>query len=291
GSLREVAHMLHLNRIVERGAMGERTRSDWPTLLWVYVLSDGSLSIGMQPFDLQESVIPGSTLYDRLYCGPRVLRPEVMNMIRNLCKSLIYAHRQGIIHHDLKPANIYLPSGSPQTPIVFDLGQALWQHPTWGRNWLRHQHNNHYWYNGTYRYMHHQRRLAHLCALAKSTGQQPSPQQTAAFAGYCPSYFDDVIAFARILRDVIKSTHMLLKPNDRVILKKFYQRLMGLRHRGNGTSPARSPDAMDSGILRRLTLVLRAPITPQHTEPAPKVTSLEQIQPELDKLLDDLLLA
>jgi len=283
GALREVAHMLHMNRILTRGAMGERERADWPTLLWIYVLSDGSLSIGMRPFDLMESDIPGSTLYERLYCGPRVLRTEVMEMIRRLCKSLLYAHRQGIVHHDLKPANIYLPAGSPQTPIVFDLGQALWQHPSWGRNWLRHEHNNSYWYNGTYRYMHHQRRLAHLSALAKSNQQMATPEQTLAFAAYTPSYYDDVVSYARILRDIVKSPYMFLTGKDRIAFTKYYQRLMGLRRRSETPGVAR----MDSGIIKLLSK-LRTPAVP----PAelPKATSMEQVLPELEILLETRLL-
>lgn len=292
GSLREIAHMLHLNRIADaKGTMGDRVRLDWPTLLWVYVLSDGSLSIGMRPFDTHETETPGTTLFERLFFGPMMGRRHVFSILRGIGQSLVYAHKCGIVHHDLKPSNIYIPADDRQAPVVFDLGQALWQQTTWGRGWLRTPHNSYYWYNGTYRYMHHQRRLAHLAALAKSQHQQPTAVQAEAFAAYQPSYYDDVIAFARILRDVVKSNQAQLTPKDREAITQLYQRLMGLKSKRTAKEKEKSSVvAQDSGLIRRISLAfMRNPQPhPPHADSGPRWHTMEPVQPELESVLDGL---
>jgi serine/threonine protein kinase len=282
--LREIAHMLHLNRILRGGTMGERSRLDWPSLLWVYTLSDGSLSIGMKPFDLGETV-KGSTLYERICFGPLMERAQVLRALHSIAASLLYCERQGIIHHDLKPANIYIPGDPKQNPVVFDLGQALWRQSAWGRLWLRHEHNFHHWYNGTYRYMHHLRRLAHLAAVATAQGRPVPPQQAQALAQYVPSFYDDVFAYARILRDVVQSKHMCLQAQDRVLFREFYHKLMGLNHRRKPASPANT----ESGLIRRLASMLKgAPAAPLPADGARAEQawgSMEQTAQELDRIL------
>ena len=169
--------------------MGDRARSDVPGLLWVYTLSDGSLSAGMRPLRSQRKPIRAvrhSTT--RLTVGPVLEREQVFRMLERMCATLVYIHKRGILHHDLKPANTYIPGDPNQDPVVFDLGQALWKQNAWGGNWLSHNHNLHYWYNGTYQYMHRARRLAHLCALNIASGQYARRRPSAAaFAKYAMS--------------------------------------------------------------------------------------------------------
>lgn len=280
-ALREIIHMLHLNRIMRGGTMGERARQDWPSLLWVYVLSDGSLSIGMKPFDLNESRA-GCTLYERLTYGPMLERVHLLSSIRAIAHSLLYCERQGVIHHDLKPANIFIPGNPHQAPVVFDLGQALWRQSAWGRMWLRNEHNFHYWYNGTYRYMHRMRRLAHLGALNSAMKQPQSAAQKQALATYVPTFYDDVFAFARILRDCVSSKKTYLHPKDKVALREFYHRLMGLQKK-RGVAPGRE----ESGLIRKITSMFQhAPAPPAAPLPADqRWNSMEHVIPELDKTL------
>jgi serine/threonine protein kinase len=280
--------MLHINHIVRNGAtMGDRARQDFPAPLWVYVLSNGSISIGMKPFDVSDK--PGSTLFDRLVCGPVMDREHVFNTIRGMAQSLVYAHKKGIIHHDLKPANIFVPGDPAQPPVVFDLGQALWNQSSWGRNWLKHQHNYCYWYNGTYRYMHMERRLAHMAALATISRVQAEPKAAQAFTHFVPSYYDDVFSFARMLRDIVQSRYMGLPAIDRVTMRLFYQKLMGLRSK---RKPEKQPSpAQDSNVIKSIRSLLRS--TP---EPAAvpvvnvmqKYSSMEQVLPEVEELLKSL---
>ncbi|HYF52412.1 MAG TPA: serine/threonine-protein kinase, partial [Planctomycetota bacterium] len=282
-ALREICHMLHLNRNLRGGTMGERARQDWPALLWVYVLSDGSLSIGMKPFDINESHPPGCTLYERLTFGPMMERIHLLSSIRAIANSLLYCERQGIIHHDLKPANIYIPGNPHQAPVVFDLGQALWRQSAWGRMWLRHEHNLHYWYNGTYRYMHRSRRLAHLGAVNAALRQAATDKQKHALASYVPTFYDDVFAFARILRDTVSSKKTYLHPKDKLALRDFYHKIMGLQRR-RGVASGRE----ESGLFKRLTSMFQHPpqVQPATTIlPEQRWGSMEHVLPELDKTL------
>lgn len=229
--LREIVHMLHLNPIsgqADGAAMGERQRTDLPGLLWVYTLSNGGLSVGMKPFDASEQGPRGSTLYDRLFGGPVMDREHVLRALLAIAKTLVYTQKKGVIHHDLKPANIYIPGDPQQVPVVFDLGQALWKQNVWGANWLTHGHNLHYWYNGTYQYMHRTRRAAHLCALKIAAGQNATEFERNAFSCFVPGTYDDVFAFAYIVRDAVRSKFTRLLEIDKRLLSDYYKTLMGL---------------------------------------------------------------
>jgi serine/threonine protein kinase len=229
--LREIVHMLHLNPIsgqADGAAMGERQRIDVPGLLWVYTLSNGGLSVGMKPFDASDHGPRGSTLYDRLFGGPPMERDHILRALLAIAKTLVYTQKKGLVHHDLKPANIYIPGDPQQDPVVFDLGQALWKQNVWGANWLKHGHNLHYWYNGTYQYMHRGRRAAHLCAIKISGGNKPTECELNAFSRYVPSMYDDVFAFAYIVRDAVRSKGTKLLEIDKRLLTDYYKALMGL---------------------------------------------------------------
>lgn len=232
--LREITHMLYLNPTATSdgsvAAMGERQRLDVPGLLWIYTLSNGGLSVGMRPFDLSEQGPRGSTLHDRLYGGPVMPREQTLRAVLRIGATLVYIQKKGVIHHDLKPANIYIPGDSSRDPVVFDLGQALWRRLAWGNNWLMNTHNLSYWYNGTYTYMHRERRTAHLCALNISTSKEPTPLQREAFQKFVPSDYDDVFAFAYIVRNIVRSPYTRLLSIDKKLLTDYYKLLMGLQH-------------------------------------------------------------
>jgi hypothetical protein len=270
--LREIAHMLHLNPGGGGdSAMGDRARTDVPGLLWVYTLSDGSLSAGMRPFDLHESGPRGSTLYDRLVVGPPLPREQVFRLLERMCATLVYIHKRGIIHHDLKPANTYIPGNPDQDPVVFDLGQALWKQNAWGANGLSHNHNLHYWYNGTYQYMHRVRRLAHICALNIAAGQMPSEAQRAAFEKFVPTPYDDVFSFAYMVRDIVRSRFADILHIDRKLLREYYQRLMGLKR---GPPPVKT--VQKQNFLKRMSTVVfnREDLKPERP---PKGAALEPL--------------
>ena len=288
--LREIVHMLHLNPISGQGdgaAMGERQRMDLPGLLWVYTLSNGGLSVGMKPFDASEHGPRGSTLYDRLFGGPPMERDHILRALLAIAKTLVYTQKKGVVHHDLKPANIYIPGDPQQDPVVFDLGQALWKQNVWGANWLTHGHNLHYWYNGTYQYMHRGRRAAHLCALKIAGGETPTEFERAAFSRFVPSLYDDVFAFAYIVRDAVRSKYTRMLEIDKRLLTDYYKALMGL-YRTHTVVQTQKKQT----ILGRVQTLFGKDAAPQKAAvkpPSDTVDTIEQaytkLQPVMAKLM------
>jgi outer membrane biosynthesis protein TonB len=65
--------------------------------------------------------VPGGSLADRLNKGP-VSRPAAMNYLRGIAAGLDYAHGMGIVHRDVKPANVLLEKDD--TPVLADFGLA-----------------------------------------------------------------------------------------------------------------------------------------------------------------------
>jgi len=63
--------------------------------------------------------VPGGTLKDRLARQPMEW-PDVATLIIPVGRALAYAHSQGIVHRDVKPANVLLPR--PDWPLLGDFG-------------------------------------------------------------------------------------------------------------------------------------------------------------------------
>src|SRR5499427_8181391 len=66
-------------------------------------------------------LVEGQTLADRIARGPLNV-DEALTIAKNVCEALQAAHEKGIIHRDVKPANIKItPEGSTK---VLDFGLA-----------------------------------------------------------------------------------------------------------------------------------------------------------------------
>jgi len=64
--------------------------------------------------------VDGESLRARLARGP-LGATEVIGVLRDVSKALAYAHRQGVVHRDIKPDNVLLSEG---TAVVTDFGIA-----------------------------------------------------------------------------------------------------------------------------------------------------------------------
>jgi eukaryotic-like serine/threonine-protein kinase len=63
----------------------------------------------------------GMSLRARLQEAGAVPLREAINVIRDVCRALAYAHKHGVVHRDIKPENILLSEGAA---VVTDFGIA-----------------------------------------------------------------------------------------------------------------------------------------------------------------------
>lgn len=91
-------------------------RLEHPGIVPVYDVGD----FDGRPFFSMQYVV-GETLADRVAHGPMHQR-EVARIVAAIARAVGYAHRQGILHRDLKPNNILLTQSG--APLVTDFGLA-----------------------------------------------------------------------------------------------------------------------------------------------------------------------
>ncbi|MHB1222669.1 MAG: serine/threonine-protein kinase [Gemmatimonadaceae bacterium] len=87
----------------------------------------GMLCAMVMPF------VSGESLDARLQREPRLPSAEVRRVLMALADALAYAHRQGVVHRDVKPHNVLLDAAfDPPRPLLVDFGVSAL--PTRDRN-------------------------------------------------------------------------------------------------------------------------------------------------------------
>jgi len=71
---------------------------------------------------LVQSFVAGDSLEDLLATHGPYREHQVVRWMLRLCEGVVHMHEQGIVHHDLKPANIKITPADE--PVVLDLGAA-----------------------------------------------------------------------------------------------------------------------------------------------------------------------
>ncbi|MBV8665065.1 MAG: serine/threonine protein kinase [Burkholderiaceae bacterium] len=88
-----------------------------PNIVTIY-----DANIESDPAYLIMEYLEGSELSRMLDSG-RIFPPsEIASIVRKLADALAYAHRQGVIHRDIKPGNVFILAGNQ--PKIFDFGIA-----------------------------------------------------------------------------------------------------------------------------------------------------------------------
>lgn len=106
----------------EAGAMAGFSH---PNVAAVYDVDLGDPTTGREPFYVME-YCPQGSLADRLKSGERLLPAELIPIVAAVSEGLAELHRNGLIHRDVKPANILFANDRAK---LADFGIAWSQGP------------------------------------------------------------------------------------------------------------------------------------------------------------------
>src|SRR5271163_4875990 len=90
-----------------------------PNIASIYGLEDSGSTHA-----LVMELVEGPTLADRIKQGP-IPVDEALPLAKQICEALEYAHERGIIHRDVKPANIKVTADGTVKLLDFGLAKAL----------------------------------------------------------------------------------------------------------------------------------------------------------------------
>ena len=91
-----------------------------PSVVAVFDVAPGDPATGREPFYVME-LCDGGTLADRLAAAGRLDPSDLIPAIASVAQGLVELHRRGIVHRDVKPANIVYQGDQPK---LADFGLA-----------------------------------------------------------------------------------------------------------------------------------------------------------------------
>jgi serine/threonine-protein kinase PpkA len=100
-------------RFVREGQIVARFRHSQIVIIYDFRRHGTSLLLSME-------YLPGGTLKERIKRG--LAKPQVLEIVSSMARALAYAHRNGVVHRDVKPANILFREDD--TPVLTDFGIA-----------------------------------------------------------------------------------------------------------------------------------------------------------------------
>jgi serine/threonine protein kinase len=113
-------------RIIERFKLEARAIASFehPNIVSIYQFGESE-----NLFFIAMKLVKGSTLSQLLRqmrrSDERIPLAKMMQIVRDVCDALDYAHARGIIHRDIKPSNILFDSTANDRAIITDFGLAL----------------------------------------------------------------------------------------------------------------------------------------------------------------------
>ncbi len=94
-------------------------RFDHPGIIRVY---GGGVWDGVPYFAME--LMPGESLADRLASGELLSIPTIISLWCQIADALAYAHRMGILHRDVKPANVLLTAQGEAKVVDFGIART-----------------------------------------------------------------------------------------------------------------------------------------------------------------------
>jgi serine/threonine-protein kinase len=88
----------------------------------VEILELGVLPDG-RPFVAME-LLQGRSLLELIFARGRLSLPEAVELLAPVCDALGAAHREGVIHRDVKASNVFVEAGDPPRVKLLDFGVA-----------------------------------------------------------------------------------------------------------------------------------------------------------------------
>ena len=122
-----IANLAADTRFAERfnSEAGAMAGFNHPNVAAVYDVEPGDPATGREPFYVME-YCEGGSLADRLAAGGRIPPAELVPIVTAISEGLAELHSRGLVHRDVKPANILFASDRPK---LADFGVARSQEP------------------------------------------------------------------------------------------------------------------------------------------------------------------